>query len=196
MEPYRGFPQFIAAVEQLQKRRPKCHAIVVGEDRVAYSKTLPEGETYRKQALEKHGDLDHARLHFTGHLPYSQYLKVLQASSAHVYLTRPFVLSWSMLEAMSTGCVVVGSSTQPVKEIITDNQNGLLVNFFDTAQMVDRIIEAFDNPDKMAAIRQSARETIVNSYSLGDLLPKHLAWLKGKPIKPAKKKHPKAFGLR
>ena len=182
MEPYRGFPQFIEAVEKLQKRRPQCHVVVVGEDRVAYSKNLPEGESYRKQALEKHTALDLSRLHFTGHLAYSQYLKVLQSSSAHVYLTRPFVLSWSMLEAMSTGCVVIGSSTQPVKELIQDNQNGLLVDFFDTDAIVDRIIEALDNPERMEQIRENARQTIVENYDLADLLPKHLAWMKGKAL--------------
>ena len=217
MEPYRGFPQFIEAVEKLQKKRPNCHVVVVGEDRAAYSQQLPEGDTYRKRALAKHTDLDLSRLHFTGHLPYSQYLKVLQASSAHVYLTRPFVLSWSMLEAMSVGCVVVGSSTPPVKELITDNKNGLLVDFFDTDQLVRRITEAIDNPGKMRKIRESARQTIVDNYDLNDLLPKHLAWLKGQQTsikssgkssgrssgkasnktsgKRAKKKHPKAFGL-
>lgn len=193
MEPYRGFPQFIEAVEKLQKRRPKCHVVVVGEDRAAYSKQLPEGQSYRKQALEKHTELDHSRLHFTGHLPYGQYLKVLQASSAHVYLTRPFVLSWSMLEAMSTGCVVVGSSTQPVKELITDNKNGLLVDFFNTDEIVSRIEEAIDSPEKMQQIRQKARETIVNNYDLADLLPKHLAWMKGKQLK---KKSSKGFSVR
>lgn len=195
MEPYRGFPQFIAAVEQLQKKRPNCHVVIVGEDRVAYSKSLPDNQTYRKQALEKHTELDHSRLHFTGHLPYSQYLKVLQASAAHVYLTRPFVLSWSMLEAMSTGCVVIGSNTQPVKELIKDNHNGLLVDFFDTAQLVDRIVEALDHPDRMKSIREAARKTIVDNYHLADLLPKHLAWMKGKQIRQSKKKHPKAFGF-
>jgi len=191
MEPYRGFPQFIEAVEKLQKKRPDCHIVVVGEDRVAYSKNLPEGQSYRKQALEKHTELDHNRLHFTGHLPYSQYLKVLQASSAHVYLTRPFVLSWSMLEAMSTGCVVVGSSTPPVQELIKNNKNGLLVDFFDTEEMVERIIEVLEHPNQNKQIRENARKTIVDNYDLEDLLPQHLAWMKGKPVK---KKGSKGFG--
>ncbi|MEM6450620.1 MAG: glycosyltransferase family 4 protein [Cyanobacteria bacterium P01_D01_bin.105] len=179
MEPYRGFPQFMAAVEQLQRRRPNCHVVVVGEDRVAYSKTLPAGQTYREQALKKHPKLDHSRLHFTGHLPYGQYLKVLQASSAHVYLTRPFVLSWSMLEAMSAGCVVIGSSTPPVKELIQDQKNGLLVDFFDIDQIVNRIVEVLNTPDRMQAIRLQARQTIVERYDLANLLPQHLAWMQG-----------------
>ncbi|MFK8186157.1 MAG: glycosyltransferase family 4 protein [Phormidesmis sp.] len=202
MEPYRGFPQFIEAVEKLQKHRPHCHVVIVGEDRVAYSKTLPDGQTYRKQALEKHTDLDHSRLHFTGHLPYSQYLKVLQASSAHVYLTRPFVLSWSMLEAMSTGCVVIGSRTQPVQELIKDRKNGLLVDFFNTDKLVEKIVEVLDHPNEMKEIRKQARKTIVEKYDLADLLPQHLAWMSGIQVgkkyaskKRTPKKHPKAFSF-
>jgi glycosyltransferase involved in cell wall biosynthesis len=129
MEPYRGFPQFMEAVALIQKRRPKTHIVVVGEDRVAYGKSLPDGKTYKQLMLEKL-DLDLSRLHFTGRLPYNQYLQVLQASSVHIYLTRPFVLSWSMLEAMATGCLIVASNTAPVTEVIRDGENGLLVDFF------------------------------------------------------------------
>lgn len=178
MEPYRGFPQFMEAVALLQKRRPHCHVVVVGKDRVAYGKQLPDGKTYRQLMLEIL-ELDLTRLHFTGHLPYSLYLQVLQASSVHVYLTRPFVLSWSMLEAMSTGCLVVGSSTPPVQEVIEDGVNGLLVDFFSPASIVERVISGLDHPDRMAEIRAWARETILLHYDLARLLPLHLMWLKG-----------------
>jgi glycosyltransferase involved in cell wall biosynthesis len=121
--------------------------------------------------------LDLSRLHFTGLLPYSQYLKVLQASSVHIYLTRPFVLSWSMLEAMATGCLLVASDTPPVTEVVRDGVNGLLVNFFSPQEICDRTEEAIDNPEKMAPIRAKARETILENYDLSKLLTKHLHWI-------------------
>ena len=178
MEPYRGFPQFMVAISHLQKHRPNCHAVVVGQDWVAYGNPLPNGQTYREQALEAL-DLDLDRIHFTGHLDYQQYLKVLRASSVHVYLTWPFVLSWSMLEAMSTGCLVLGSKTAPVEEVIQEGENGLLVDFFDVDSIVARLIEVLDHPDKMQAVREQARQTIVDRYNLADLLPVHLSWMKG-----------------
>jgi glycosyltransferase involved in cell wall biosynthesis len=176
MEPYRGFPQFMQAVALLQKKRPQCHVVVVGEDRVAYGKSLPDGKTYRQLMLETL-DLDLTRIHFTGSLPYSLYLQVLQASSVHVYLTRPFVLSWSMLEALSTGCVVVGSSTPPVQEVIEDGVNGLLVDFFSPEAILERIIEVLEHPDRMMDIRARARATILLHYDLARVLPFHLMWL-------------------
>ncbi len=177
MEPYRGFPQFMETVAILQKRRPNCHVVVVGQDRVAYGRSLPDGKTYKQLMLETLS-LDLSRLHFTGLLPYSDYLKVIQASSVHIYLTRPFVLSWSMLEAMATGCLIVGSDTPPVKEIIEDGVNGLLVDFFSPERIADRVEEVLDHPDKMASIRVKARETILDKYDLAKLLPKHIQWLK------------------
>ena len=176
MEPYRGFPQFMETVSLLQQHRPKCHVVIVGTDRVAYGSSLPNGKTYREQALETL-DIDLTRNHFTGHLEYSQYLKVIQASDVHVYLTYPFVLSWSMLEAMSTGCLVLGSKTQPVEEVIQDGVNGLLVDFFEPKRIVERIVEVLEHPDKMQAIREQARQTVINNYNLADLLPKQIEWM-------------------
>ena len=177
MEPYRGFPQLIETISILQQKRPQCHFVIVGKDRVAYGKNLPDGKTYKEVMLEKF-PLDLSRVHFTDLLPYDEYLQVLQASSVHIYLTRPFVLSWSMLEALATGCLIVASDTAPVTEVIEDGINGLLVNFFDPQQISDRVIEALDNPEKMSTIRTKARETILESYDLANLLPQHLQWVK------------------
>ncbi|WP_041740563.1 glycosyltransferase [Calothrix sp. PCC 6303] len=176
MEPYRGFPQFMEAVSLLQQRRPNCHVVVVGENRVAYGKKLADGKTYKDVMLEKF-PIDQSRIHFTGWLPYEEYLQVLQASSAHVYLTRPFVLSWSLLESLCTGCLVVASRTAPVMEVIQDGVNGLLADFFSPQEICDRIEEALNHPDKMAEIRAKARETIEKYYNLSVLLPKHLEWI-------------------
>lgn len=176
MEPLRGFPQFMEGVELLQKRRPKCHVVVVGEDRVEYCNPLPEGKTYKQLALEK-GQFDLSRLHFTGRLSVEEYRRVLWASSVHVYLTYPFILSWSMLEAMSCGCLVVGSDTPPVREVIEDNINGRLVDFFSPGQLVASIIEGLEDRDATARMRQNARETILDRYDLQKLLPRQIAML-------------------
>lgn len=176
MEPYRGFPQLIEAIALLQQQLPQAHAVIVGQDRVAYGKSRPDGKTY-KQAMLEQFSLDSQRLHFTGLLPYEEYLQVLQASTVHVYLTRPFVLSWSMLEAMATGCLVLASDTPPVAEVIEDGKNGLLFDFFSPQQIVDRIAEVLKHPDGLAQIRQNARETIVKDYRLAKLLPQHLRWI-------------------
>ncbi|MBD2359060.1 glycosyltransferase [Tolypothrix sp. FACHB-123] len=177
MEPYRGFPQFIESLAYVQERRPNCHAVIVGSDRVCYGKSLPNGQTFKELMLNK-VPLDLSRVHFTGSLPYAQYLKVIQASSVHVYLTRPFVLSWSMIEAMSTGCLVLGSDTAPVTEIIRDGENGLLVDFFSPQKIADRIDEVLDHPTKMAQLRVNARKTALERYDLASLLPQHLQLIK------------------
>ncbi|GAB4532749.1 MAG: glycosyltransferase family 4 protein [Pleurocapsa sp.] len=176
MEPYRGFPQFMETVYLLQQQRPQCHVVIVGKNRVAYGKSLPDGKTYKEAMLEKF-PFDLERIHFTDLIPYDEYLQVLQASSVHIYLTRPFVLSWSMLEALSTGCLIVASDTAPVTEMIEDGVNGLLVDFFSPQQICDRVCEALDNPDKMTKIRAQARETILEGYDLARLLPEHLEWV-------------------
>lgn len=176
MEPYRGFPQFIESVALLQQRRPQCHVVIVGENRVAYGKSLPDGKTYKDFMLEK-VPLDLDRVHFTGLLPYPEYLQVLQSSTVHIYLTRPFVLSWSMLEALSAGCLVVASRTAPVTEVIEDGVNGLLVDFFSPQEIADRVEEVLNHPTQMTAIRVKARETIQERYNLAQLLPQHLEWI-------------------
>jgi len=119
-------------------------------------------------------------VHFLGRIPYDTYLKVLQVSSAHVYLTYPFVLSWSMLEAMAAGCVVVGSATAPVKEVIRDGENGLLVDFFDTEAIAEKVESALGDPSCMEALRASARQSIVAKYDCATVcLPQQLRLIDG-----------------
>jgi glycosyltransferase involved in cell wall biosynthesis len=126
--------------------------------------------------LEELGDsLDLTRMHFLGKVPYNTFLTVLQISRAHVYLTYPFVLSWSMLEAMSAGCLIVGSKTPPVEEVIRHQDNGLLVDFFDVAAIAAAAVEALANPEAYRAIRQRARRTVIETYDLRSLaLPAQL----------------------
>ena len=170
MEPYRGFPQAMAAFAEVQKRRPRAHVVIVGEDRVAYGRRLPEGDSYRQKMLREL-DFDLDRLHFTGRLPRNLYREVLLASSVHVYLTVPFVLSWSMIEAMSAGCLLVASDTDPVREVARDGENALLVDFFDTAALVERICDTLDRPGDLAHLREGARRTAVERYALAKLVP-------------------------
>jgi glycosyltransferase involved in cell wall biosynthesis len=165
LEPYRGFPQFMRAVEEICRRRPNAQVLIVGADGVSYGRQLREGETYREKALEE-VEIDPARVHFLGRLSYEHYLKVLQVSAVHVYLTYPFVLSWSMLEAMASECVIVGSDTAPVQEVIRDGDNGLLVDFYDHGAVADRVDAVLDHDDRMAQIGAKARRTIVRNYSL------------------------------
>ena len=181
MEPYRGFPQLIQTLVLLQKRRPDCHAVIVGDDRVAYGKSLPKGQTYKQLMLEKF-DLDLSKVHFTGLLPYREYLQVLRASDVHIYLTRPFVLSWSLLEALSTGCLVVASDTPPVREVITNGENGLLVDFFSPEAFTEQICQVLDNPFSFQPLRDNARQTIQDSYDLAQLLPQHLKWIEDQVV--------------
>jgi glycosyltransferase involved in cell wall biosynthesis len=189
LEPYRGFPTFMRAAELLLERRPSCHILVVGGDGVSYGSAPRDGRTHREHMLEQ-VNLDRDRIHFLGKLPYEAYLRVLQLSSAHVYLTFPFVLSWSMLEAMSAGCLVIGSRTQPVEEVISHGHNGLLVDFFSPQEVADQVIGALERPAKMQNLRNAARQTIVQRYNLELCLRKQvklIEWLAtgGKAPSPA-----------
>jgi glycosyltransferase involved in cell wall biosynthesis len=181
LEPYRGFHVFMRAIPEIQKRRPNARIVIVGGDDVSYSPRLPAGETYRQRMLrEIDGKADLSRVHFTGKIPYREYVELLRKSSVHVYLTYPFVLSWSLLEAMSAGCLVVASRTPPVEEVVRDGENGLLVDFFSTEQIAARIDEALSLKDAKL-LRDRARGTVIEGYDLKRVcLPKQaglVAWL-------------------
>ncbi|HLB06982.1 MAG TPA: glycosyltransferase family 4 protein [Alphaproteobacteria bacterium] len=188
LEPYRGFPSFMRTAEVLCRRRPRCQILIVGSDGVSYGTRAPGGKSWRETLLGE-VSIDPARVHFTGRLPYARYLEALQVSSAHVYLTYPFVLSWSMLEAMSAGCLVVGSDTPPVKEVIEDGKNGLLVDFFSGQAIAERVEEALDHRERMNKLRQRARSTVIERFELKDCLKRHLRLIEevaGRPARPAR----------
>jgi glycosyltransferase involved in cell wall biosynthesis len=176
LEPYRGFHIFMRSLPELLRRRPNAHVLIVGGDDVSYGRRPPEGETYRQKYLaEVEDQIDRDRVHFLGKVPYQLYLSVLQISSAHIYLTYPFVLSWSMLEAMAAGCLVIGSATPPVEEVLRHNENGLLVDFFQTKEIVDAIDQVFADPDRMQWLRENARKTVVENFDLESVcLPQHI----------------------
>jgi glycosyltransferase involved in cell wall biosynthesis len=176
LEPYRGFHVFMRALPEILRRRPRAQVLVIGSDGVSYGKRLSDGQTYLTMMQAEVGErLDHSRVHIIGALPYEQYQRALQISAVHIYLTYPFVLSWSMLEAMSSGCLVVGSATAPVMEVIEHGVNGLLVDFFDQKALADRIDEVLDHPSRLAPLRMAARRTVVERYDLHSVcLPQHL----------------------
>ncbi|MEL6370032.1 MAG: glycosyltransferase [Pseudomonadota bacterium] len=177
MEPYRGFPEFMAACEILLRERPDAHVVVVGQDRSAYGKPLPDGDTFKKKALREHS-FDEQRLHFTGLLPRQDYRRLLLASSVHVYLTVPFVLSWSMMEAMSTGCALVASDVAPVREIIGGTPNAArLVDHRNPQEIATAVQALLDDPDERRALGVNARDIIVRRYSEQDLMTAKTHWL-------------------
>lgn len=178
LEPYRGFPGFMRSLPEALRRRPEAQVVIVGGDEVSYGSAPPGGKTFRELMLAELGDaLDLNRVHFLGRVPYPVFLRVLQVSRIHVYLTYPFVLSWSMLEAMAAGCLVLGSRTAPVEEVIRDGENGLLVDFFDSSAIADRVVEALEDPGAFADLRIAARQTILDRYDLQHCLPAQIGWL-------------------
>ena len=180
LEPYRGYHVFMRALPEILAARPNCHVVIVGGDGSSYGPKPPAPQTHRQKFLDEVSDkLDLSRVHFTGALPYGDYLKVLQVSRLHVYLTYPFILSWSMLEAMSAGCLVLGSATPPVQEVINDGENGLLFPFLSHDVLARRAIEALGDPAAFAPLRERARQTIVQRYDFETVsLPAYMRMLK------------------
>ena len=177
-EQYRGFPQFMDTIRLLLQRRPNCHVVICGMDRACYGPQYAKDKTW-KQMEEEKGGYDKSRVHFVGHLKREEYLMLLQASTVHVYLTRPFILSWSCLEAMGAGCCLVGSATPPVQEVVEDGVNGLLANFRRPEHIVMRIEEALDDPDLRARLGKAARETVLEKYELKDCMRAQLNMIYG-----------------
>ncbi len=187
LEPYRGFHVFMRSLPALQRLAPDARCIVVGGDEVSYGRRLPPGESYRARLQQELGGrVDWSRIVFTGKLPYLQYLKVLQVSAVHAYLTYPFVLSWSLLEAMAAGCCVVGSRTPPVEEAIRDGENGLLTDFFDADALAQRLADVLHGRIDAAPLRSAARATVIDRYDLKrHCLPAGLALLDRVARRPA-----------
>jgi glycosyltransferase involved in cell wall biosynthesis len=179
MEPFRGFPQVMRAIAVLQQRRPNLHAVIVGTEEFFYSKPPTVGNSYKAVLLEElQGQLDLQRLHFTGWLQPDEYRQLLQASTVHFYLSYPYVLSWSLMEAMACGCLVIGSRGNPVEEVISDGENGLLVDFFAHEQLAQRAIEVLEAaPYWRERIKENARQTILDRYALFRTLPQQAALL-------------------
>ena len=192
LEPYRGYHVFMRALPEILAARPQAQVVIVGGDDVSYGAPAPNGQKWKDIFLNEVRDrLDLSRVHFLGKVPYPDFVSLLQISRAHAYLTYPFVLSWSMLEAMSAGCLVVGSRTPPVEELIRDGENGLMVDFFDVKAWSARLIEALAEPEKFAPLRVQARRDIQTGYDLnGVCLPQMVEFVEAvgrgeTPLHPA-----------
>jgi glycosyltransferase involved in cell wall biosynthesis len=185
LEPYRGYHVFMRALPALLRQRPNAQVVIVGGDRVSYGAapdpsvygTKTWREVFVEEARGRISDKDWSRVHFVGTLPYSAFISLLQVSTVHVYLTYPFVLSWSLLEAMSLGCAIVGSDTAPVREVIEHNFTGKLVDFFDPAGLVRAVCELMDDPAERQRMGAQARVLARERFDLLRVcLPQQLAW--------------------
>jgi glycosyltransferase involved in cell wall biosynthesis len=177
LEPYRGFHMFMRALPQVLRRCPRARVVIAGGDGVSYGAPAPPRSTFRDMMLQElAGGLDLKRVHFVGMIDYSEYLKLLQVSAAHVYMTYPFVLSWSFIEALASGCAVVGSATPPVLEVLRDGENGWAVDFFSPSALADRIEAVLKEPARNQKIRDAARTTVLEKFDLKRVqLPKWTA---------------------
>jgi glycosyltransferase involved in cell wall biosynthesis len=183
LEPYRGYHSMMRALPELLARRPQARVLIVGGNDVSYGARPAEGQTWKgifsAEVRPQIPDADWSRVHFVGHLPYAQFVTLLQLSTVHVYLTYPFVLSWSLLESMSVGCAIVASDTKPLHEAIRHNDTGMLIDFFNPSQIAESVCDLLDDAPKRARMGGRAREFAQEHYDLRSIcLPRQLEWVR------------------
>ena len=182
LEPYRGYHAFMRALPKLLKARPNAQVVLLGGDEVSYGSRPPKGKTWKQiyidEVRDQISDEDWARVHYLGRVPYDTFLAMMQVSRLHIYLTYPFVLSWSLLEAMSAEAAILASDTAPVLEAIRDDETGWLTDFFDGDALVEKASALLDDPETRARLGKAAREFVLKSYDLKtQCLPKQLDWV-------------------
>lgn len=182
LEPYRGFHIFMRALPELLRRRPQARILIVGGNDASYGRPPTKNQSWMdifiNEAKPRIAQEDWKRVHFIGKLPYNLYLAVLQLSAVHVYLTYPFVLSWSLLEAMSVGCAIVASDTTPLHEAIRHDETGRLVPFFDVQGLTDQVCSLLDDPASRNRLGSQARAFARLEYDLKRIcLPRQLQWI-------------------
>lgn len=186
LEPYRGYHVFMRALPEILKRRPQVRVLIVGGDDVSYGSrpTLQQhgGQTWKevfgREVRPQISDEDWGRVLFLGKVPYNHFVSLLQLSTVHVYLTYPFVLSWSLLEAMSAGCAIVASNTQPLHEAIAHKETGKLVDFFDPKALAQEVCDLLDKPQERQNLGANARTFAQRNYDLKTVcLPKQIQWV-------------------
>jgi glycosyltransferase involved in cell wall biosynthesis len=182
LEPYRGYHVFMRALPRLLKERPQAKVLIVGGDEVSYGARAPKGKTWKQIFIDEvRGRIPTPlweNVHFLGRIPYDQFISLLQVSRVHVYLTYPFVLSWSLFEAMSAQAAIVASSTAPVVEAIEHDVNGRLVDFFEQDALIDQVCDLLDDPEARERLGQAARALMVRDYDLKTVsLPRQMTWI-------------------
>ena len=187
LEPYRGFDVFMRALPEMLARRPNLHAVIVGGEERGYGRMPTDGRSWKAVMLEEVGaKLDMARVHFTGRIPHEGLIALFRISRAHIYYTYPFVLSWSLVEAMGCEALIIGSDTPPLAEVMRDGENGILLPFHDPARLADAVVEAVAHPDRFEPLRGAARRTMLEQFDLHAIcLPRMVklfdAVLEGRP---------------
>jgi glycosyltransferase involved in cell wall biosynthesis len=184
LEPYRGYHVFMRALPALLASRPRARVLIVGGDDVSYGARPRDGRRWKDIFIEevrpRIPEADWSRVHFLGNLPYEPFLALLRLSTVHVYLTYPFVLSWSLLESMSAGCAIVASDTAPLREAIEHDRTGRLVGFFDVEGLVREVGALLDDPQARARLGAAARDFARATYDLRTVcLPAQLRWVAG-----------------
>jgi glycosyltransferase involved in cell wall biosynthesis len=187
LEPYRGFDIFMRALPEILARRPAAHAVIVGGEERGYGRLPADGRSWKATMMAEVGDkLDMSRVHFTGRIPHDGLVALFRLTKAHVYYTYPFVLSWSLVEAMGCEALIIGSDTPPLAEVMQHEKNGILLPFFDHARMADAVVDALANPDRYMPLRKAARRTMLENFDLhAHCLPRQVklfdAVLEGRP---------------
>ena len=175
LEPFRGYHMFKRALPRIMRERPNARFVLIGGDGVSYGAAPKQGSWKQIYLDEVRDQIDMDRLHFLGRVPYNTYTSAIQVSRAHVYLTYPFVLSWSLLESMAMKATIIASDTPPVREVIRDGHNGHLVDFFDHQALAAKVVQVLQNPAAQQALRDNARQLIVQQYDLRTrCLPEHV----------------------
>jgi len=186
LEPIRGYHVFMRALPRLLANHPNAKVIIVGGDGVSYGAkpTVEKNgaatwkEVFLKEIRGRIADADWERVHFVGQVSHQTFISLLQLSTVHVYLTYPFVLSWSLLEAMSAGAAIVASDTAPVREVISDGENGLLVDFFSVEDLAGAISRLLADREYRNRLGEEARLTAIKRYDLESVcLPAQISWL-------------------
>jgi glycosyltransferase involved in cell wall biosynthesis len=200
LEPYRGYHIFMRALPALLKARPRAQIVIVGGEGTSYGRRPPQGKTWKSVFLEEVrpqiDEQDWSRVHFLPNLPHDQFINFLQISRVHVYLTYPFVASWSLLEAMSAGCAIVGSDTEPVQEFIKDGENGLLTPFFEPQTLTDQVVRLLEDAPLREKLGQAARRKVQTYYDLEKVcLPRMVRWVDSlSPVRTPRLVHSRHFG--